>query len=229
MALDVLAAVRAGTHAPLEWARLDLAPNVRIEVTCDALIVDGIRRATTARTAQLIADELGCALWHQVISDRAWRFAEVRIAPQTQPVIYGGSHHCSDCGTTTDSPWDRCLDCGERWHSAMIESAVACALRARHMAPLDRSPLVSPTGKQWVISQGLYTGASDCYLYGWQKLDGKPWQNLSSAHPLASDHVDYSMLWRAWRPCTGTDCAVDWEPALTFLGLDGHRIPGVKL
>jgi hypothetical protein len=90
---------------------------------------------------------------------------------------------------------------------------------------------VAPTGKQWVLSAGLFAGAgdarSDCYLYGWQKRDGKPWQNLSAAHPLATAHFDYAMLWRAWRPYTRSGDAVDWAPALSVLGIPDRRIPGV--
>jgi hypothetical protein len=226
--LSTLAAVRAGQHAPLEWAPLVLSPLITIEVTCDALMVDGIRRATTPQTAQHLCDELGCALWTPLISDRAWKAAEVRILPQTQPIKYQGAHACSDCGQRTDSPWERCLDCGERWHSAMVESAVSAALRSRQVAPLDRSPLVAPTGKQWVLDASMFApGGPDCLLYGWQKSDGKPWQNLSSAHPLATAHVDYSMLWRAWRPLTESGNVVDWSQALAWLGLPDRRIPGV--
>jgi hypothetical protein len=222
---DLLAAVRAGQHEPLTWVRRDLSPTVSIEVTSDALIVDGCRRATTPQTAQHLCDLLDCALWTPRISDLAWRSAEVRIQPCTQPVLYKGAHACSDCGRTTDSPWARCLDCGERFHHLEIETAASRTMLANHVAPLDRSPLVAPTGKQWCLVADW--SQADCYLYGWQRSNGKPWQPLSAAHTLATSHLDYSMLWRAWRPHTPSGNAVDWAPALAELGLADRRIPGV--
>lgn len=225
---DILAAVKAGQHAPLEWVRLPLTENLAIEVTTDALMVDGMRRATTPQTAQQLADVLDCALWSQRVSDLAWRFAEVRIDPQIQATRPKGSplhHPCSDCKADTTSPWDRCFECGERMHSAAIESAVMREMRCRPPHPSTHSPLVAPTGKQWVLVPDW--SAHDCYLYGWQRSNGVPWQPLSYAHPLATSHVDYSMLWRAWRPATPSGSAVDWQPALDELRIPSRRIPGV--
>jgi hypothetical protein len=226
---DLLAAVRAGQHEPLEWAARDLAPNVRIEIACDALSVGGIRRAATPQAAQHLADHFDAALWTVRVSDLAWKTAEVRILPQTQPIKHSAAHACSDCGQTTTSPWERCLDCGERWHSAMVESAIIQAMRTGHVPPLDRSPLVAPVGKQWVLDKSMFEhGGPDCMLYGWQKSDGKPWQPLSGAHPLETAHVDYSMFVRLWRPYTPSGNAVDWAPALAVLGLPDRRIQGVS-
>jgi hypothetical protein len=225
---ELIAAVRAGQHDPLEWAVRDLAPDVRIEIACDALSVGGIRRAATPQAAQHLADHFDAALWTPRISDLAWRTAEVRILPQTQPIKYNATHVCHDCGNLTDSPWERCLDCGEQWHSAMVESAIIQAMRTGHVPPLDRSPLIAPVGKQWVLCPELWAGQHDCYLYGWQRSDGKPWQPLSGAHPLATAHCDYSMFVRFWRPYTPSGNAVDWSPALAVLGLPDRRIPGVS-
>lgn len=227
--MNVLDAVRSGQHDPLEWARLSLSEHVAIEVTTDALMVGGVRRATTPQVAQQLCDVLGCALWTPRISDAVWRLAEVRIDPQTQPIAHPhGAHVCPSCSRETSSPWALCLECGERQHSERIDAALVDAMRSRHPWPTNRSPLISPTGKQWVLAQQLWQpGGGDCYLYGWQRRNGQPWQPLSSAHPLATAHVDYAMFWRAWRPFTPSGSAVDWSPALAELELHDRRIPGV--
>jgi hypothetical protein len=236
---DILAAVRAGQHEPLEWARLDLSPEVTIEVTCDALSVGGIRRAMSARTTQHVADLLDCALLTPEIDDRIARFAEVRIQPQSQAPLDPApkSHACVRCREVTHDPWPLCFDCGEREHSAMIESAVMAAMQSRHVKPLDRSPLLYPTGKPWVLSKYQWEPwphddkTHQVWIYGWRAMpsakhkDGKLIQPLSCAHNL--DHVDYSSLARFWRPHTPSGNAVGWAPALAVLGIPDRRIPGV--
>jgi hypothetical protein len=237
---DILAAVRAGQHEPLEWARLDLSPTVAIEVTCDALSIGGTRRAMNARTTQHVADLLDCALWTPEIDDRVARFAEVRIQPQSQAPLDPApkSHACPRCKTVTHDPWPLCFECGEREHSAMIESAVMAAMRANRVAPTTRSPLLYPTGKHWVLSRYQWEPwpedgkTHQVWIYGWRCLPSKSGdhgrliQPLSCAHNL--DHVDYSSLARFWRPCAPSGCAVDWAPALAVLGLPDRRIPGVS-
>jgi hypothetical protein len=181
----ILDAVRANALAPVAWSPVFSAKNGRslqLYVTSDALRVgneiDSVRINACARTAQQIADVLGCILPTTRICDLVWEQAIVRVTP----CIGGAGPDMSDTSRMVA-------------HHACVERKVA-----------GRAGLAETVGKNWVISNVLLKHAGRAANYGWYDARApyrsapggrgahRVWQPLGVAHNLA--HVDYSQIVR---------------------------------
>lgn len=176
---DILQAIREG-RAEWHWATVTMGP-VTFSVFADAFKVDGVRVAVSARTAQTVADNLGCILPTPLIEDLIYQQAEVRIPPFP--------------GDVTERL--------AKDHSADIDKALANSSKI-----IRPDTLVATVGKSWVLSNKATTDRA--VNYGWhcerrraggvpvspafQSTDVKVIQSPSAAHNL--DHVDYSQTLR---------------------------------
>ncbi|WP_438041428.1 N-acetylmuramoyl-L-alanine amidase [Sorangium sp. So ce128] len=155
---EVLEEVRLGRHDPIRWATIrvtDRAHVLEVELPEDALQIEGVRVNVTARSAQQIADLLGCLLPTPRIVALAHQQAAVRI--------YVGPRAPDATMATTATMIARSRD---------IDAAIA-----------GRAGLVSQGGwKHWVLNPGAT--AQRAANYGWMRPDGRPWQSLGLAHNL---------------------------------------------
>jgi hypothetical protein len=168
---QILEAVKACGHEH-SWSPVTHAArghHATLYVSTDALKIEGVRVATTADTAQRVADLLGASLQTTLVSDLSWEQAAVRVPPQLQnPDV-----HMSD--------WSRVVQ-----HSQAIDKLVAV-----------RAGLTRNVGKSWVLSDRLKT-ASAAANYGWYAAAApytswsgrRMWQTLGTRHN--TQHVDYS-------------------------------------
>jgi hypothetical protein len=225
----VLEAVRARNILPIEWWGLRSVFGghaLVMFVSCDALrvgtVADSVRINATARTAQQIADVLGCLLPTSHICDLVWEQAVVRLPP-----CIGSAG--PDMLTTA-----RMLA-----HHTCVEAKLA-----------GRRGLVETVGKNWVISNQLAKHPGKAANYGWfdpkAPYGSRPgghgphrlWQPLGLAHNL--EHVDYSQIVRlVHRTCVLDGACRDLvdvlrDPQLAPLASDEGavrqvRIPGVAV
>jgi hypothetical protein len=229
----ILDAVRAG-KSTIEWFEIVLSPELTIEVS-NPVMIDGVRTATTSRTAQLIADYYeDSALWTERINDLAYEHATIKLPPFFQDA----DSHMGD--------WSRVIK-----HSAIISTVVG-----------ERKEPYACAGKHWVLAKALWAKPWLAALYGWQvqlgecKLDTKDGfykykgiktypstvldvraiQPLSLAHNCGTSkvlgHVDYAMFVRLWRSKSGTCKEILADKNLSLLvSKDGplldSRHPGV--
>ena len=132
-----------------EWQPLDLGPLV-VEVL-NTPLDDGL--SCTPISAQQRADREGAALLTPKLADLWWLAADVRIAPQTQPVGFG-HHTCPGCGKADSGPWALCSTCGAR-HRYELE----CKDRddkLRALGPMNRDARVAGWGKPWALTEGCF-------------------------------------------------------------------------
>lgn len=211
----ILAEVRAGSYS-CTWLPLELSRGITIEVMADALMVHAYRPSTTPACAQLIADELGACLLTPWLADLLWCRADVRIAPQTQPVRLDGHghampepHRCPGCDALDHGPWELCQACGEREHSLAIDEAIADEL---HGAPLAEAMVIGNTGKPWVLSKSCFAKPGMIgQPYGWHVRAGhshavtpglsvvQPCRHGGLPAPHGALQLDYSEPVRLWR------------------------------
>jgi hypothetical protein len=221
--------VRANALAPISWSKVFNTKDgrtIQLYVTTDALRVgsevDSVRINACARTAQQIADLLGCVLPTTRICDLVWEQAAVRVTP----CIGGAGRDMSDTSRMVA-------------HHACVEGKVA-----------GRTGLAETVGKNWVVSNVLLKHVGRAANYGWyderapyRSAPGgrggyRLWQPLGVAHDLA--HVDYSQIVRL----VHRSCVVDGElrdlvevmrdPTLAPLVSDEgvmrlSRVPGVPV
>lgn len=223
----IIAAVRAGEYAPIEWSTLSSVANGRslvLYVAADALRIgtadDSVRVNACARSAQQIADLLGCVLPTTKICDLIWEQAVVRVTP----CIGGAGKDMTDTVRMAA-------------HHACVEAKVA-----------GRSGLIENVGKHWVIANELSSHVGFAANYGWfdpsAPYHSRPsrngplrlWQSLGTRHSIA--YVDYSQVVRlVYRACVLDGEQRDLvdvmrDPALASLVSDEGpmhltRIPGV--
>ena len=191
----IVSAVRAGHVAPIDWREVQSeieGHRAILWVSGDALRIgdadDSVRVSTTARSAQVIADLLGCILPTTRICDLIWEQATVRIPPCSQKL-------------PPDDP--RPLMCSTRvlQHHERVEAKVG-----------EGKGLLDNVGKYWVLSNRLAEDPSKVANYGWfdatggarfasgpRKRPGKLrlFQPLGLAHGI--DHVDYAQVLRLVR------------------------------
>ncbi|EYF01390.1 hypothetical protein [Chondromyces apiculatus] len=189
-------------------------------VSADALRVGdeqgSVRVSVSARTAQRIADLLGCVLPTTKVCDLIWEQAAVKLKPCIQKPD-GAMGYTS-----------RMIQ-----HHTKVEAAYA-----------GRQGLIENVGKHWVLTNRLAGTRNVSANYGWydeaapRKFGAhKMWQTLGLAHNL--DHVDYSQVMRLVQRC----CLVNGEerdltevmvdrtlaPLVSSEGpLRFTRLPGVK-
>ncbi len=139
---------------------------VALDVMPDYLAVgsddDFCRIPMTPRTAQRIADALGCALPTPKLVDEIARAAEVKLEPRP----------------LTD---EREAVTTFVQHNAIVEEQ-------RRGKPLG--PIVAGAKKDIVLSKLLAERPGRVAIYGWHRLDGKPIQPVTTVH--AATYVDYS-------------------------------------
>lgn len=242
----IIDAVRAGAYR-VEWHAIDLAPDVRIEVVADALVVDWaardinmLRPSTTPVAAQQIADLLGACLLTPLLADKVWRFSRLRLRPQTQPIV-PGPWVCPDCGASHSGPWARCQPCGEREHSRAIDAEIALTLKL--IGPSNTTELVGNTGKPWALSKSCWAQPGQIGApYGWfsagargVSVTGLPLiQSCRPAGlpaPHSGDQLDYAEPLRLWRGVTHTAHDLLTGPLHALVSHEGalpdSRLPGV--
>lgn len=197
--MSIVDDVRGG-RARVEWADVvsqrEDGTALRITVMRDALKVDGVRVAASARDLQTIADMLGCLLLTPKVIDLIYQQAALRFDPVVRAdgniVAYSTSKRVS----------------------ALIDAAIASRGG-------DPGGLIDSIGKYWVLHKHLqnvtslrYGKATVCN-YGWLSESGyypaetkglKCWQNPGFQHD--DSHVDPSQVIRLMkrkavllRPC----------------------------
>lgn len=178
-------AVRAGYIAPIQWWGVRSTAHGRsilFYVSADAIRVgtaaDSLRINVNARTAQQIADVLGCILPTTRMCDLVWEQAVVRLTP------------CMGRPDNAMGSTARMVS-----HHMCVEGKLA-----------GRAGLVETVGKNWVITNLLAKRPGRAANYGWfdpaAPYGSKPgargphrvWQPLGLAHD--TQHVDYSQILR---------------------------------
>jgi hypothetical protein len=143
--------------------------------------------ATTARTAQVIADELDAYLWTPHLCDLVWRAAAKRLTPCTQTSWADGTMELTY----------RMLE-----HSDCVAAKIGASCG-----------LVSDAGKVWAITRKVLNQRGLAANYGWHVSSGalpaaNRWAGRviqSVGHRHNDQHVDYSQTVRLVR----RDCIVD--------------------
>lgn len=208
-AVDALA---GGPTVSFEWHAIVAGP-IRLWVFADALKVNGIRVAVSAREAQEVADMLDAMLTTPRIEDLIWMQADVRIEPHPGNV-------------TTKKALD---------HSREIDHDLAG--RTGLIATVGKSWVLSnQLTERRAANYGWHgTGAK----YASQTIPGiKVWQPLGTAHN--ADHRDYSQSLRlVRRRCEVDGKEADLRDVLRDPTLSAHvshegplrclRQPGVPL
>ena len=148
----ILAAVDRGDIKP-QWTRIRSQANghtAEFDVLADALMLDGVRISTSARTMQLLADKFSALLMTPRLLDLAFLQAPRQIPPQ----------RLAPSAAT----------------AAMMKesSAIDVALRTLAMNGGPEAGAVAPFGKHWVLCRALdgvkppMAGRSwHAALYGW--------------------------------------------------------------
>lgn len=178
---EVLRAVADGNYE-LKWTELPGYPGV--EVSEDALKIDGTRVPVSARTLDQICVLLKCSPTTPLIDDIIYENATWRIAPRTFDTA------------DPEAVW--------RFNTAIDEQLKTQAL--------DRPAwgLIASVGKSWVISNLALEHRGKSINYGlhspsapYKSVDGKVkvWQQPSWAHN--PDHWDYSQVARLCRLADG--------------------------
>jgi lambda repressor-like predicted transcriptional regulator len=174
---EILPAIRDGIPLP---PMVEVVSGVW--VWADALRIDGVRVAVSARTAQLVADALGMSLTTAALEDEIWRAAAIRLEPAT----FSPTRYRIDAWETTVR------------HSAAVDAQLAGTAAVE-------GDLVACVGKAWVLDDRLAARPGRAANYGWHSERRAPyrpvtaglpnvWQPLAFAHNL--DHFDYSQTLR---------------------------------
>ncbi|WP_437623372.1 N-acetylmuramoyl-L-alanine amidase [Sorangium sp. So ce1151] len=154
----ILEAVRLGRNDPIRWTTVRVADRshvLELELPEDALKIEGVRVNVTARTAQQLADVLGCLLPTPRIVALAHQ--------QASALVYVGPRTPDATMATTATMVARSRD---------IDAAIA-----------GQAGLVSQGAwKHWVLSTGAT--AQRAANFGWYRSNGRPWQSLGHAHNL---------------------------------------------
>jgi hypothetical protein len=214
-----LAAVRAGAFMPITWCPVDI-PNVgaRLWVASDALAVgvpgDYLRVNVSARTQQLIADELGVTLPTSRIADLIHIRAQVKIPACTQPAdpTDRATKMHAECALP---PY---LDFKSVQLHPMDSAAAGCYHSARVQAQLEAAlgmclkgqpdELCSTCGKHWGLSNKCTPSvAANVGWYDTRAPSVSPcglhlYQPMSTRHN--PDHDDYSQTDTAIYPIVQT-------------------------
>lgn len=173
-ATEILRAVADGRA---EWRWAALPHDSGVSVMEDALRVDGVRVAVSARTAQIVADALGARLSTPQLEDAIYRCAGDRVHPRPMDVV-----------RATALDWSRQIDDLRTFGgTGRIVATVGKAWVESSLARPDRAAnygFHTPTGGYPPATPG------GCRV----------WQPESNAHNL--DHVDYSQTLRLVR-CPG--------------------------
>jgi GH25 family lysozyme M1 (1,4-beta-N-acetylmuramidase)/peptidoglycan hydrolase-like protein with peptidoglycan-binding domain len=210
----ILDLIKQGQHLELEWAELEVkrgADTATLFVTADAVrigdLTDAVRINATARTAQQIADLLGCVLQTPKICDLVWEQASIKLSPSFQ------------------AP-DAAMASTERMvlHSRAVDEKIR-----------GRVGLVANVGKDWVLTNRLFSHPQRAANYGWfdtRAPNRRMWQTLGLSHNL--EHVDYSQVVRLVRrdaKLNGQNVAIDSAEISWALSSEGplkaFRIPNV--
>jgi len=186
----ILHAIEEGQHDPIVWTPvgvgLEEGVEVLLNVSSDALMLDGVRVNVTMTTMQKIVDVLGHAFPTSKISDLIRQHADALI------------------GACTQTP-----DAKMAYTSRMIQHS-----RAVDAKLAGNSGLACTIGKDWVLSNKLVNAPDKSANYGWHDPAAKYtspgglklWQNLGLAHDRW--HVDYSQVVRL----ISRNCLLNGEP-----------------
>lgn len=168
--------IRGGGARPLQWFTIETyagGHHALINVMADALAIgeegDSVRINANMTIAQQIADLYGCVLPTTKIVDLVHHYADVLLPPCIQP-------HDSAMGNTS-----RMFQ-----HEQDLRRAIG-----------GRSGLLSPVGKDWVITNRLNGTPNNAATYGLHDARAPNrvlWQPLYTGHNRW--HVDYSQVVR---------------------------------
>jgi hypothetical protein len=183
----ILEEIKRGNYE-LDWCPMELSDGtstLRVQVSCDALKIGGVRVSASAVTQQLIADELGAVLLTPKLYDSTWlkTASQNRLDPKPQPIT------SSTVGTVN--------------YSTRIDA---------HIQQKGSTGLLANVGKAWVITNKIFTPEARMKMraanYGWilpsqgfQGLRGEASQStpsllvvqdIGTAHD--SSHDDYSQV-----------------------------------
>lgn len=139
----ILAYVTGG-GAELTWATLNLG-RLQLQVTADAVKVQGVRINASATVQQQIADALGCLLPTPKIFDAMWLARAATLTPAILPI-----------SSTT---------------AAMIQ---ASAMIDAQLAALGNPPGIVVQQKTWCLSNVLVTHAGKAANYGFYVIPNQP-------------------------------------------------------
>ena len=137
----ILDQVKSGNYS-IEWAEITSTHGghvAKFSVFADALKIEGIRIGMSAKTEQLVADELGCMLLTPKLADLIWQQRIVTLPPFPRQFT-----------ASTQAMFE---------HSAQIDSFLAKLG--------DPNGLRSTVGKHWVIDNSLATISNRAMNYGW--------------------------------------------------------------
>lgn len=134
----ILEAVRAGRYEH-EWCPLVLSDGggqtLTVEVSCDALRIDGVRVSVSARLQQQVADLLGAVLLTPKLSDLIWQKTTGRIPPSPQPFTSstrGMIEHSVRVDALAAGKSRPLADPGKDW--VLVRSIFTSQARAKHKA-----------------------------------------------------------------------------------------------
>jgi len=194
---DIIEAVASG-RAHYTWVSL---PTTDLQVMADAVTIDGVRVAVSARTAQQVADILTAD------DPDGWRV--MLPTPEVVDLVYRRAARHPPPQTL----WQPGRNIAEwRWtveHSRRIDEWLA-AEGAR------AGEILEPVGKWWCVTDRVSEHVA-CN-HGWQRSGGAPIQDRGHQHGI--DHHDYSQVLRLIRVPPGADV-----PGLR--GMVPSRQPGV--
>jgi hypothetical protein len=183
----ILDAVRSG-RALIQWAPLVIEGDghrLVLQVTSDAVRVDGVRVAVTPKVQQAMADALGVLPLTALVVDRIHQAAAPNVRAQPSGG-WSGSQFQNQITYSTAQMVE---------HSARVDRAIARAGAT--------GPLYSSVGKDWILSNKAIPPVAA--NYGWldqaapyKSVTGLPiWQQTGTRHN--TDHGDYSQVARFMR------------------------------
>lgn len=163
--------------------------HAEFQIMADALKIEGVRVNVSARTQQMIADQLDCLLLTPKLADLAWMQRDTTLPPFPR----GNTNGMSSTQAMLD-------------HSAKIDKALTA-----FEGPMG---LIGTVGKHWVIDNDLAIRNYRAMNYGWH-FEGPNFQGMTGevvaslqkdakgrytrliqgrgmAHDMA--HVDYSQV-----------------------------------
>lgn len=188
----ILDLVSSGKHE-LFWGTVSSDHNghhAEFQIMADALRIEGVRVNMSARTQQLVADQLDCLLLTPKLADLAWVQRDTTLPPFPR----GNTNGMSSTQAMLD-------------HSTKIDKALA----KEGEGPFG---LIGTVGKHWVIDNDLAVKTNRAMNYGWhfagtnfqgmagevaaslQKDEKGRYIRLIQGRGTAHDmhHVDYSQI-----------------------------------
>jgi len=169
----LLEVVRRKLYDEPRWVTLTTrfrGHTAEIEVSADALKLQGVRFDLTAVGAQQVADMLGTILPTPRILEVVWEQADIQLKPCTLP---------SDAKMADTSRMVQ--------HSRCVDQSIG-----------DRKGLVANVGKHWVLSNRLLERRDAAANFGWFRHGRRPIQTVGTRHDTA--HTDYSQIVRLVKP-----------------------------